>query len=253
MRHRLRVVAALPQRLRQRREGRGRTLGQCLPGLLRAQAFRIGERPLELVADCSVGEIVDGELKGFANAVGPVGADAEPPHVGDDQKRGVLQGEGVLPELVEGAVEVGEPALVLPGEAMPFPHVGPAVATGLLSGALLEAVDLAGRVGLGWRRLSQGSAQVDEVLLRGGAFLQLRRPPLGDEFTRGHGFICNSGFVRNEVTIHKSSPLSNPRARIFPASKLFPKARLRQAVGPRQIPDCRGRVGSVLQKKAAGQ
>ena len=179
----------------------GGALGECLPGLPRTQALGIRERPLEFVADRGIGEVVDGELVGFADAVGPVGADAEPPHVGDDQKRRVLQGQGVLPELVEGGVEVGLPALVLPGEAVPLPHVGPAVDTGLLAGALLEAVGLAGRVGLGRRRLSEEPAQVDEVLLRGGAFLQLRRPPLGDEFTRGHGFTCNQGLVRNEVTM----------------------------------------------------
>ena len=45
----------------------------------------------------------------------------------------------------------------------------------------LEAVVLAGRVGLRWRRLVQQPAQVDEVLLRRRALLQLRRAPLGDE------------------------------------------------------------------------
>ena len=116
---------------------------------------------------------VQGEFVRFADAVGPVGADAEPRHVGDDQQRRVLQGQGVLPQLVEGGVQVGMLALVLPGEVMPFPHVGPAVAPAVLAGAALEAVVLAGRVGFGGGRLSQQSAQVDEMLLRRGALLEL--------------------------------------------------------------------------------
>ena len=64
-------------------------------------------------------------------------------------------------------------ALVLPGEVVPFPHVGPAVATGVLAGAALEAVALACGVALGGRWLVEQAAQVDEVLLRRGALLEL--------------------------------------------------------------------------------
>ena len=76
MRHRLRVVAAFPQRLRQRCEGFRRAFGQRLPGLARPQTVGAGEGPLELVPRRQVGQVVEGELVGPADAVGPVGADA---------------------------------------------------------------------------------------------------------------------------------------------------------------------------------
>ena len=60
----------------------------------------------------------------------------------------------------------------------PLPDVRPAVAARVLAGTPLEAVRLAGRVGLDRRRLAQQPAQVDEVLLRGRALLQLGGPHL---------------------------------------------------------------------------
>ena len=78
-------------------------------------------------------------------------------------------------------------ALVLPGEMMALPHVGPAVTAGVFASTALEAVALAGRVGLRRRRLVQKPAQVDEVFLRSRALLEFRGPPLGDKLTRRHG------------------------------------------------------------------
>ena len=186
VRHRLRVVAALPQRLRQLREGRRRPFGEPLPALAGPEPLRVRHRPLELVSIGRVRELVEPELVRQADAVGPVGADAEPRHVRDDEDRRVLQGQRVLPQLVEGRVEVGVLPLVLPGEAMPLPHVGPAVAAAVLARSALEAVVLAGGVGLGRGQLAEEPAEVDEVLLRRRAFLQFRRPPLGDELDRCH-------------------------------------------------------------------
>jgi hypothetical protein len=48
---------------------------------------------------------------------------------------------------------------------MALPDVGPTVAAGVLAGAALEAVRLAGRVSLGRGRLAEQPAQVDEMLL----------------------------------------------------------------------------------------
>ena len=195
VRDRLRRVAALAQRLRKPRERRRRALGQRLPALARPEPLGVGHRPFELVSGGGVGEIVEPELVGQADGVGPVGADAEPRHVRDDQQRRVLQRQRVLPELIEGRVEVRVPAFVLPREAVAFPHVGPAVAVGVLARTALEAVALAGGVHLGRRRLAEQPAEIDEVLLRGGALLQLRRPPLGDEITGGHGVERVAGFL----------------------------------------------------------
>ena len=59
-----------------------------------------------------------------------------------------------------------------------FPHVRPAFASGVLQRAALEAVAVPLGVRLRRSRLAEQPAQVDEVLLRRGAFLQLRGVPL---------------------------------------------------------------------------
>ena len=58
VRDRVRVVAALPQRLGDRREGRRSALGQRLPSLAPPQPLWIAERPLEPVSRRRVGEVV---------------------------------------------------------------------------------------------------------------------------------------------------------------------------------------------------
>ena len=203
MRHRLRRMAALSQRLRQRREGRRCALGECLPALAGAQTLGIGHGPLQLVPRRCVRQILQCELVRRAHAVGPVGADAEPRHVGDDQQRRIVQRQRILPKLVERRVEVGVFALVLPGKAVALPHVGPTVAARVLARAALEAVGLAGRVGLRRRRLAEQPAQVDEVLLAPGALLQRRRPPLRDERPRRHAAANAAASLPNGVSMFK--------------------------------------------------
>ena len=154
-----RVVPPLSQRLGDGRERRRDALGERLPGLPWPQTFRVArERPLQPVARRRIGQIVELELVGPADAVRPVGADPEPHHVGHDQQRRVLQRQRVLPELVERRVEVGAPPLVFPGEVVALPDVGPAVAAGVPARSSLEAVRLTRRVGVGWRRFAQRSA-----------------------------------------------------------------------------------------------
>ena len=182
----LRVMVARPQGLRQGGEGGGGALGQGLAALARTQPLRIGHGPLEFVAYGGVGQIFKCELVNYADAVGPVGVDAEARHVGDDQQGRVLQRQRVLAQLVEGGVQVFVLALVLPGEAVPLPDIGPAAAAGVLAGAALEAVARAARVVLRRGRLAQQAAEVDEVLVRGRALFQFGRPPFGDKPLRVH-------------------------------------------------------------------
>ena len=173
------------------------TLGELLAGLAGPQPLGVRERPLELVTGRRVHQVVDRELVSLADAVGPVGADAKPRHVGDDQQGRVLQRQHVLPQLSECRVQVGVLALVLPGEVVALPHVGPTAAARVLARAALEAIMLAGGVVFGWRRLAEQPAQVDEVLLRRRALLELDGAPLGDELVRRQGAtrarICHRG------------------------------------------------------------
>ena len=77
-------------------------------------------------------------------------------------------------------------ALVLPREAVAFPHVGPPIAAGFLARPFLKAVRLAGGIGLGRSWLVKQPAQVDKVLLRGRAFLEFGGTPFGDEYLWSH-------------------------------------------------------------------
>ena len=128
-----------------------------------------------------------------ADAVRPIGSNAEAHHVGDNQKRGILQYQGVLPELPERDVEIGMLALILPGEVVPLPNVSPTVAPLVFARSALEAVALTGRIGVGGRWLVEHPAQVDEVLLGSRAFLHFGRSPLSDELSWGHGacLVCH--------------------------------------------------------------
>ena len=116
------------------------------PGRSRSGA---GHGPFQLVAHGRVGQLVQRELVDDADAVGPVGVDAEAGHVGDDQQGRVFQRQRVLAQLVEGGVEAFALALVFPGEAVAFPHVGPAAAAGVFARAALEAVTLPAGIVLG--------------------------------------------------------------------------------------------------------
>ena len=65
MRDGLRVVTAVPQRLRQRREPLRRALGYLLPRLAGPQPLGGGQRPLELVARGRVPQVFQDELVGL--------------------------------------------------------------------------------------------------------------------------------------------------------------------------------------------
>jgi hypothetical protein len=80
-----------------------------------------------------------------------------------------LERFAVLEQLLIGLVQIGVFAFVLPGEEAFFPDVGRALATALLGGASLEGEPFAGGVLLGRGGVADQAAQVDEVLLGGGA------------------------------------------------------------------------------------
>ena len=115
-----------------------------------------------------------------------VGEGADAVGVRHDQERRVLQRDGVLQGLGEGAVEVLLAALVFPGEAALAPHIGPALAARGLGGAFLEGEPVAFGVGGDGIILAQQAAAVDEMRLRGAALFRLDMAPLGDELLRRH-------------------------------------------------------------------
>ena len=82
-----------------------------------------------------------------------------------------------------------------PGKAVPFPHIRPAPSTGVLERSALEAVVIALGVDISRGWFAKQSAQVNEVLLCRGAFLQFRGAPLLDELVRDHRY-CQTILLR---------------------------------------------------------
>jgi hypothetical protein len=109
--------------------------------------------------------------------------DPEAVHVGDNQQRRVIQRNCILLELGESLVEILALALVFPGEAALAPDINPALAARGLGRTFLEGEPFALGVGADRVFLAQQRAEVVEMGLRCGAFLQLGGPSLFDEFT----------------------------------------------------------------------
>ncbi len=145
--------------------------------------------------------------------------------IADDEQGRIEQRFAVLKKLFIGGFEVLFLALVFPGKAALFPHVGKAsfLGSGFLTGimqrkkfgvfhhALLETEEIAAaRVGLNRGRLAEKPAKVGEVLLVRRGFLRLGAAPLLLEFGGGHGSATNwqsfsrlgmSGFYRKVANL----------------------------------------------------
>ena len=80
-------------------------------------------------------------------------------------------------------------SLVFPAEEILFPYIGEAIAAAVLFRALFKTEGFARGIGLGGRGVPQHPAQVEKVLLRGRAFLELDFPPLSDEFRGVQRFL----------------------------------------------------------------
>ena len=101
----------------------------------------------------------------FADAVRPVGTDADLSHVGDDQQGRIFKGQSVLSKLIECGVQVLALPLVLPSEVVAFPDIGPSLAATVFASSLLEGIRLACWVDIRGFGFVQQFAKVEELLL----------------------------------------------------------------------------------------
>ena len=186
MRDAMRLVPAVAQPLGDPGEFARGFLGQFLPRFLRPELRGIGERGLQPVAHRAVGQVVQREFVRFLNAVGPVGPDHDPVHVGYDQQRRIFQRHRILQQLGIGLVQIGVSPLIFPAEAFAPPHIGPAVAAAGLAGALFEGEPVSHGVGRYGIEHPQKCTEIVEMTLRGRAFLQLDIAPFLQEFMRCH-------------------------------------------------------------------
>ncbi len=175
------VFAPFAQDFGETGEFAGGFFGDVLWGLRGLEGFGLVEEGVQPTLPVLGQQIVEGDGVDALDGVGEVGVYENGVDVGYDEEGRVLQGLAVLEQLLIGFVEVGVFAFVLPGEVVFFPDVGPALAAASLGRAGFEGEGLAGGVFFGGGGVADEAAEVDEVLLAGGAFFEGGVAPFVDE------------------------------------------------------------------------
>jgi hypothetical protein len=129
----------------------------------------VQEAVAQQVARLDRGEVAEPDHVLLRNRVGEIRVHTNFLHVGHDQQRRIVESVGVLLQLGIGLDQVAAAAFVFPGEAVPLPHVGKAGRVADLPGRLLEGVFGAVRVDVARLIDPEQAAQVEKMLLRGGA------------------------------------------------------------------------------------
>jgi hypothetical protein len=181
------IMAALAQAVGDGGEFPGGILGQRLAGKVGFEAGGVEEAVAEEVALFGEEEVGQGNVVDLGDGVGEVGVNLDPVGVGDDEKRGRAEGLGIAEKLGKGGFQVLALALVFPAEAILAPDIGPAFTAGSFGDATLEGEPFAFGVGGDGRGDVEEVAEVVEMGLGGGAFLELHLPPFVDEILGGHG------------------------------------------------------------------
>ena len=179
-------MATCTQPLSKLREFLCSLFGQHLARLGWLQSFGIEKATAQQVAGGAIQKVIQREFVDLLHRVRPVGVDAEPVHVADDQQRRIVERNGILLELGEGAVEVLLLALIFPSKAFLAPDIRPAFTAAGLRCTLLESKPFALGVGRDRVFYIEQAADVIEVRLGGSAFFQLGSAPFLDEFSRCH-------------------------------------------------------------------
>jgi hypothetical protein len=112
---------------------------------------------------------------------GEVGVDDDAAEIAGDEQRRVFKSFAVLEKLRVSGVEVLVAALVFEGEEAAFPDIGVAVTAVELCRAFLKAEGFPRGIGFGRRGMGDEAAEIQKMLLGGGALLEFDVPPLGDE------------------------------------------------------------------------
>ena len=154
-------------------------VGEVLRGFLRygdagfagPQFFWIEEDGAEDFKAARLAEAFKWDVVDDRNGVGEIGVDYDSVQVADDEEERVGERVAVQEKLVIGVVQILVLALVFPAEEILFPYIGEAIAAAVLFGALFKAKGFARGIGLGGRGVPEHPAQVQEMLLRGRAFL----------------------------------------------------------------------------------
>ena len=135
------------------------------------QFFGVEEDGSENFEAARVAEAFERDFVRDGYGLGEIGVDDDAVQVADDEDGRTGEGVSVEEELIVGVVQILVLALVFPAEEILFPDIGKAVAAAVLFRALFKAEGFPRWIGLGGRGVAEHAAQVEEMLLRGGAFL----------------------------------------------------------------------------------
>jgi len=165
------VQAALAHGLSDAGDLLGRGLGDRRAGDARPQLFRIFEHGPQDFQTAWLAQLVEGDFMRHGNRLLEICVNDDPVQIANHEQRRVGQGITVEEQLPVGNAQILVLALVLPAEEVLLPNVGETIAAVLPGDAFLKAEGFADGIGLGRRWVAEQPAQVEEVLLSGGAFL----------------------------------------------------------------------------------
>ena len=178
------------------RSGKGARgfFGDVAVGLARLVLFGVQPERAQALLHVGPGDVLQREAVALAGRAGEMGVHLDAQAVTDHQQRRAFQRQCVHHQLPQRAFQALARCLVFPGEMAAQPHVSKAVGAllaqrGRAAGLGHTALEAVG-VGVGRLGHAQHAAQVDEVGLRAGAFIQFvgssTRLPLADEILSLH-------------------------------------------------------------------
>ena len=180
-----RFLAAPAQAVGQLRKVAGGLFGDLLRSLRGLESRGVVKQVAQRLQAFGGRQIIQSEGGNAFNRVGKVGVNLERIDIRDDQQGRVFEGFAVLEKLLVSLIQVGVFALVFPGKMPAVPHIGEAVAAGQLPRPGLEGEERALGVKVSRSGVVDESADVEKMLLIGGAFFEFCLPPFGDELMRG--------------------------------------------------------------------
>ena len=186
MRDRGRILSPPAHGLGDAGEAFGGVLGDGLAGAAGFEFLGVEEDRAEDLEVAGFAHGFEGNLEGGGYGAGEIGVDDDAVEITHGEQRRIRKGVAVPQELVIGGVEVLVPAFVFPAEMIALPDIGEAIAAAVLGGALFKAEGLARGIGGGGRGVIEKGAEIEEMLLGGGPFLQFHPPPLRNELGHIH-------------------------------------------------------------------
>src|SRR5258707_4125917 len=153
---------------------------------LRPQLLRIEEDRTKNIEVARLDKLVQRQLGGLRNRVGPRGTDHEAVRIARYLEWRILKRRCISDQLPERVIEIALFLLVFPGEEALLPDIREAVAAACLDHAFFESEPLADGVSRNGIVMPEQRAKVEEMRLRRSALGKRDGLPFRDELLRRH-------------------------------------------------------------------